>query len=67
MKLGRRDSQTASFSDVAGAIPPPTATLDSLIDRFNTKGLSPRDLVALSGIIIHIPSYHVNLYVAFPI
>ncbi|KAG7023931.1 Peroxidase 4, partial [Cucurbita argyrosperma subsp. argyrosperma] len=49
VKLGRRDSQTASFSDVVGAIPPPTSTLDSLIDRFNTKGLSPRDLVALSG------------------
>ncbi|KAA0033480.1 peroxidase 4-like [Cucumis melo var. makuwa] len=49
VKLGRRDSKTASFSDVTGAIPPPTSTLDTLINRFNTKGLSPRDLVALSG------------------
>ncbi|XP_023513013.1 peroxidase 4-like [Cucurbita pepo subsp. pepo] len=49
VKLGRRDSKTASFSDVVGAIPPPTSTLDTLINRFNTKGLSPRDLVALSG------------------
>ncbi|XP_022986901.1 peroxidase 4-like [Cucurbita maxima] len=49
VKLGRRDSKTASFSDVVGAIPPPTSTLNTLINRFNTKGLSPRDLVALSG------------------
>ncbi|XP_038902248.1 peroxidase 4-like [Benincasa hispida] len=49
VRLGRKDSKTASFSDVTGAIPPPTSTLDTLINRFNTKGLSPRDLVALSG------------------
>ncbi|KAA0033479.1 peroxidase 4-like [Cucumis melo var. makuwa] len=49
VKLGRRDSKTASFSDVTGAIPPPTATLATLINRFNTKGLSPKDLVAFTG------------------
>lgn len=49
VKLGRRDSKTARFSDVIGAIPPPTSTLATLINRFNTKGLSRKDLVALSG------------------
>ncbi|KAL0537655.1 hypothetical protein IC582_026638 [Cucumis melo] len=49
VKLGRRDSKTASFSDVSGAIPPQTSTLPTLINRFSTKGLSPKDLVALSG------------------
>ncbi|KAJ7964296.1 Peroxidase [Quillaja saponaria] len=50
VKLGRRDSTTASFSDAnSGVIPPPTATLNNLIYRFKTKGLSAKDMVALSG------------------
>ncbi|ESQ42539.1 hypothetical protein EUTSA_v10014097mg [Eutrema salsugineum] len=50
VKLGRRDSTKASFSDAnSGVIPPPTSTLNNLINRFKAKGLSTRDMVALSG------------------
>ncbi|KAE8713471.1 Peroxidase 4 [Hibiscus syriacus] len=50
VKLGRRDSKTASFSAAnSGVIPPPTATLGQLINRFNARGLSAKDMVALSG------------------
>ncbi|VVB16449.1 unnamed protein product [Arabis nemorensis] len=50
VKLGRRDSKTASLSAAnSGVIPPPTSTLNNLIKRFRAQGLSPRDLVALSG------------------
>lgn len=50
VKLGRRDSKTASFNDAnSGVIPPPTSTLDNLINRFKAKGLSEKDMVALSG------------------
>ncbi|KAF3454825.1 hypothetical protein FNV43_RR05273 [Rhamnella rubrinervis] len=50
VKLGRRDSKSASFSDAnSGVIPPPTASLSQLTNRFNNKGLSQKDMVALSG------------------
>ncbi|GMN74330.1 hypothetical protein TIFTF001_053149, partial [Ficus carica] len=50
VKLGRRDSKTASFSAAnSGVIPPPTSTLSNLINRFRNKGLSEKDMVALSG------------------
>ncbi|MBA0552797.1 hypothetical protein Golob_023576 [Gossypium lobatum] len=50
VKLGRRDSKTASFSAAnSGVIPPPTATLSQLINRFQARGLSAKDMVALSG------------------
>ena len=50
VKLGRRDSTTASFTTAnSGVIPPPTSTLDNLINRFRAQGLSSRDMVALSG------------------
>ncbi|XP_059429952.1 peroxidase 4-like [Corylus avellana] len=50
VKVGRRDSKTASFSDAnSGVIPPPTSTLANLINRFSSKGLSAKDMVALSG------------------
>ncbi|KAL0537601.1 hypothetical protein IC582_026584 [Cucumis melo] len=50
VKLGRRDSKTASFSAASsGVIPPPTSTLSNLINRFNAVGLSAKDMVALSG------------------
>ncbi|GMN70820.1 hypothetical protein TIFTF001_054538, partial [Ficus carica] len=49
VKLGRRDSKTASFSAAnSGVIPPPTSTLSNLINRFRNKGLSEKDMVALS-------------------
>ncbi|KAK8596581.1 hypothetical protein V6N12_065064 [Hibiscus sabdariffa] len=53
VKLGRRDSKTASLSAAnSGVIPPPTANLTQLINRFAARGLSAKDMVALSGSII---------------
>ncbi|XVE58937.1 hypothetical protein DITRI_Ditri05aG0003200 [Diplodiscus trichospermus] len=50
VKLGRRDSKTASLSAAnSGVIPPPTSTLSQLINRFQARGLSAKDMVALSG------------------
>ncbi|CAN6464140.1 unnamed protein product [Victoria cruziana] len=49
VKLGRRDSLTASMRDAEENLPLFTASLQDLIDRFGSKGLSERDLVALSG------------------
>ncbi|MQL92132.1 hypothetical protein Taro_024755 [Colocasia esculenta] len=49
VKLGRRDARTASQSAANNNIPPPTSSLGSLISRFQSKGLSARDMVALSG------------------
>lgn len=51
VKLGRRDSRTASQSAANNGIPRPTSNLNQLISRFNALGLSTKDLVALSGII----------------
>ncbi|KAF7811428.1 lignin-forming anionic peroxidase-like [Senna tora] len=49
VKLGRRDS-TAAYKDIANSdLPSFRDSLQVLISRFNTKGLSPRDMVALSG------------------
>ena len=51
VKLGRRDSKTASLSAAnSGVIPPPNSTLSNLINRFKAKGLSTKDMVALSGV-----------------
>ncbi|KAF7816210.1 peroxidase 4-like [Senna tora] len=50
VKLGRRDSKTASLAAAnSGVIPPPTSTLSNLISRFQAHGLSAKDMVALSG------------------
>ncbi|XVF02943.1 hypothetical protein REPUB_Repub04eG0218200 [Reevesia pubescens] len=49
VKLGRRDSTTASVALAASQLPLLTASLESLIDLFGRKGLSARDMVALSG------------------
>ncbi|XP_024975179.1 peroxidase 4-like, partial [Cynara cardunculus var. scolymus] len=50
VKLGRRDSKSASLSDAnSGVIPPPSSTLSNLRNRFRAVGLSTKDLVALSG------------------
>ncbi|KAK7300456.1 hypothetical protein RJT34_11300 [Clitoria ternatea] len=49
VKLGRRDSHTASLSAANNGIPPPTSNLNQLISRFNALGLSTKDMVALSG------------------
>lgn len=56
VKLGRRDSKTASLSAAnSGSIPPPTSSLSNLINRFQAQGLSTRDMVALSGTLINYP------------
>lgn len=47
--LGRRDSTTASASLANSNLPPPTASLGTLISLFGRQGLSPRDMTALSG------------------
>ncbi|XP_061372638.1 peroxidase P7-like isoform X1 [Gastrolobium bilobum] len=49
VKLGRRDSKTASQSAANNGIPAPTSSLNQLISRFSALGLSTKDLVALSG------------------
>nr|GMD23890.1 peroxidase 4-like [Ipomoea batatas] len=51
VKLGRRDSKTASLSaaNSPGVLPSPSSNLSALISSFKNQGLSTRDLVALSG------------------
>nr|XP_043625855.1 lignin-forming anionic peroxidase-like [Erigeron canadensis] len=50
VKLGRRDSTTASLVLAnTGALPSFKAPLESLISSFKDHGLSARDMVALSG------------------
>jgi len=49
VKLGRRDSRTASQAAANNSIPPPTSSLSALISSFNRVGLSAKDMVALSG------------------
>ncbi|KAH9314547.1 hypothetical protein KI387_023174, partial [Taxus chinensis] len=47
--LGRRDSRTASLSGANSNLPAPSSNLTALISAFGAQGLSPRDMVALSG------------------
>ncbi|KAF7811407.1 lignin-forming anionic peroxidase-like [Senna tora] len=49
VKLGRRDSTSAYKQLASSDLPSFRDSLQVLIDRFDTKGLSPRDMVALSG------------------
>ncbi|GLT52337.1 hypothetical protein SLA2020_256850 [Shorea laevis] len=49
VKLGRRDSTTASKSLAESNLPRFTDDLPRLISLFGNKGLSARDMVALSG------------------
>nr|QZA75053.1 peroxidase [Dracaena sanderiana] len=49
VKLGRRDSRTASRALANKNIPPPSSSLANLISLFAAQGLSVRDMVALSG------------------
>ncbi|XP_076929647.1 lignin-forming anionic peroxidase-like [Bidens hawaiensis] len=49
VKLGRRDSTTASLVQAETGLPSFKAPLDSLIKTFGDNGLSARDMVALSG------------------
>ncbi|XP_044511106.1 cationic peroxidase 1-like [Mangifera indica] len=47
--LGRRDSTTASLSAANTDIPAPTSSLSQLIQAFSNKGLTAKEMVALSG------------------
>ncbi|TXG56965.1 hypothetical protein EZV62_018278 [Acer yangbiense] len=51
VKLGRRDSSTASLSlpEVESNLPSFRDSLENLLSLFASKGLSARDMVALSG------------------
>ncbi|KAJ1688800.1 hypothetical protein LUZ63_012955 [Rhynchospora breviuscula] len=49
VKLGRRDSKTASLQNANNDIPPPTSSLSNLTSKYAAKGLSAKDMVALSG------------------
>ncbi|KAK4253387.1 hypothetical protein QN277_010705 [Acacia crassicarpa] len=49
VRLGRRDSKTASRSAADQDIPAPVFNLSQLIDNFKSHGLNEKDLVALSG------------------
>ena len=50
VRLGRRDSTTASLSAANSNIPAPTLNLSGLISAFSNKGFNAREMVALSGI-----------------
>ncbi|XP_042520869.1 peroxidase P7-like [Macadamia integrifolia] len=49
VQLGRRDARTASQSAANSQIPSPSSSLSTLISMFSAKGLSARDMTALSG------------------
>ncbi|CAL9119490.1 unnamed protein product [Musa textilis] len=49
VQLGRRDATTASQSDANSNLPGPSSSLANLISSFAAKGLSARDMTALSG------------------
>ncbi|GKV53004.1 hypothetical protein SLEP1_g59554, partial [Rubroshorea leprosula] len=49
VRLGRRDSTTASRTQAEDDIPNPFMDLQALIANFQRQGLNERDLVALSG------------------
>jgi len=49
VQLGRRDSTTASFGLANSDLPGPGSDLNGLINAFNNKGFTPKEMVALSG------------------
>ncbi|KAK4400063.1 Lignin-forming anionic peroxidase [Sesamum angolense] len=49
VRLGRRDSTTANRAQANSDLPSPFSTLDGLISSFANKGLTAREMVALSG------------------
>lgn len=54
VKLGRRDSTTASRSLAESNLPSFRDSLDRLTSLFGSKGLSQRDMVALSGLSLNL-------------
>ncbi|OQU84691.1 peroxidase P7-like [Sorghum bicolor] len=49
VRLGRLDARTASRDAADALLPGPASNLSSLVASFGAKGLSPRDMTALSG------------------
>ncbi|KAG0532516.1 hypothetical protein BDA96_04G114100 [Sorghum bicolor] len=49
VRLGRLDARTASRDAADALLPGPASNLSSLVASFAAKGLSPRDMTALSG------------------
>ncbi|XP_042429075.1 peroxidase P7-like [Zingiber officinale] len=49
VQLGRRDARTASQSAANSNLPGPGSSLRQLVSAFSAKGLSARDMTALSG------------------
>lgn len=47
--LGRRDARTANLTAANTQLPGPFSSLSTLISMFSAKGLSARDMIALSG------------------
>lgn len=47
--LGRRDARNTSAGAANANLPPPDASLPTLLSMFGAKGLDARDLTALSG------------------
>ena len=64
VKVGRRDSTTASFSGANNNIPPPTSGLANLTSLFAAQGLSQKDMVALSGT-LHIITTSIIIFKKF--
>ncbi|CAL4912263.1 unnamed protein product [Urochloa decumbens] len=46
---GRRDGNVSVAQETSGNLPPPTASVSQLNQIFGSKGLTPSDMVALSG------------------
>lgn len=49
VRVGRRDSTTASKAEANTSLPSPLATLPQLLQSFTNQGLDAKDLVVLSG------------------
>ncbi|KAK6938109.1 hem peroxidase [Dillenia turbinata] len=49
VRLGRRDSTTASLSAANSNLPAPTSDLSTLISAFGNKGFTAKEMVVLSG------------------
>jgi peroxidase len=49
VELGRRDGSTSSQDTANSDLPAPTSDLGALIKAFSDKGLTAKDMVALSG------------------
>lgn len=62
VKLGRRDSKTASMNAAVKTLPSVTSTVSLLIQRFKSKGLSATDMVAWSGFFFFFSCIHLHAH-----